>query len=311
MKKEVRVFAPASVSNVACGFDVMGFVIDQPGDEVLLRLSENPGIRITRITGDGGRLPYDAAENTAGAPVTAICSYLNIDAGIEIEIHKKMPLGSGLGSSAASAVAAAFAADRLLEAGLPKDKLLEFALKGEQIASGAIHADNVAPSLYGGFVLIRGYDPIDIVEIPVPEDLCCIVLHPDIEINTKESRRLLPREVPMEAAKTHWGNTAGLVAGLMKGDYGLISRSLKDVIVEPIRGRFIPCYERIKSAAIEAGALGCNISGSGPSIFALTDSYDRAAVIGENMKAALERSINSEIFISGINRQGPVVLEEK
>lgn len=311
MKKEVRVFAPASVSNVACGFDIMGFAIDYPGDEVVLRITDEPGVRITKITGDGGKLPLNPVENTAGAPVLAICDYASFKGGIEIEVHKKMPLGSGLGSSAASAVAAAFAADKLLELNLTKSQLLEFAIKGEQIASGAVHADNVAPSLYGGFILIRGYNPPDIVEIPVPENLFCTVLHPDTEINTKESRKLLPFQVPLEAAKTQWGNTAGLIAGLMKSDFDLISRSLKDVIVEPVRKSTIPCYEKIKQAALDAGAVGCNISGSGPSIFAFADSLSTAHLVGEQMRLALDENIKSDIYVSAINRQGPVVLESK
>ncbi|MGE5350491.1 MAG: homoserine kinase [Acidobacteriota bacterium] len=311
MKKEVRVFAPASVSNVACGFDVMGFAIDYPGDEVVLRLTDKPGVRIVKITGDGGKLPLNPEENTAGAPVIAMRDYAQYTGGIEIEVNKKMPLGSGLGSSAASAVAAAFAANKLLELNLSKDMLLDFAIMGEKIASGAVHADNVAPSLYGGFILIRGYNPPDIVEIPVPENLFCTVLHPGIEINTKESRRLLPKQVTLEDAKTQWGNTAGLIAGLMKSDFGLISRSLKDVIIEPARKSTIPCYEYIKQAALDAGALGCNISGSGPSIFAFADSLAKANFVGEKMRLALDKNIESEIYVSRINRRGPVVIESK
>lgn len=309
MKRRVRAFAPASVSNVACGFDVMGFAIDNPGDEVTLTISSTPGVRIRRITGDEGRLPLTASDNTAGAPVISMMKHLGIDCGVEIDIYKNMPLGSGLGSSAASAVAAAVAADALFESGLTKDKLLHFALQGEQIASGAIHADNVAPSLYGGFVLIRGYDPIDIIEIPVPDSLWCTVIHPDVEINTKESRRLLPKEIPMESAKTHWGNTAGLIAGLMKQDFGLISRSIKDVVIEPVRGRFIPCYYEMKAAAMASGALGCNISGSGPSVFALSSSHETAAEAGAQMQKALDKKISSQIYISRINNHGACIKE--
>ncbi|MCU7493824.1 MAG: homoserine kinase [Ignavibacteria bacterium] len=311
MKKEVRVFAPASVSNVACGFDIMGFAIEKPGDEVVLRLAEKPGVRITKITGDQGKLPLDPEVNTAGAPVIALREYASFKGGIEIEIHKKMALGSGLGSSAASAVAAAFAADRLLGLELSKSQLLDFAIIGEKIASGAVHADNVAPSLYGGFILIRGYNPPDIVEIPVPEGLFCTVIHPHTEINTRESRKLLPALVTLEDAKTQWGNTAGLIAGLMKPDFGLIARSLQDVIIEPARKSTIPCYEKIKQASLEAGALGCNISGSGPSIFALSDSLSTARLVGEKMRLALDGNIGSEVYVSAINRRGPYVIEEK
>ncbi|MGE5496874.1 MAG: homoserine kinase [Syntrophothermus sp.] len=307
MKKEIRVFAPASVSNVACGFDVMGFAIDEPGDEVVLRLTEAPGVTIKKITGDGGKLPLDAAHNTAGAPVIAMLNALGCRSGIELEIHKKMPLGSGLGSSAASAVAAAFGVNELLDAGLSKHEILPFALEGEKIASGAIHADNVAPCLWGGFILVRGYDPIDVVEIPVPGELFCAVIHPDIEINTKESRRLLPKEIPLKKAITQWGNTAGLIAGLMKGDYGLISRSIEDVIIEPVRAPFIPKYKEMKAAALEAGALGCNISGSGPSLFALCSSHEAARKSAEAMSSVLSGS-EHQIYISKVNTAGPKVI---
>jgi homoserine kinase len=309
MKKEIRVFAPASVSNVACGFDIMGFAIDQPGDEVLLRITENSGVKISSISGDNGKLPLDPTKNTAGAPVLAILKHLGLNNGIDIEIHKKMPLGSGLGSSAASAVAAAFAMNELFEAGLSKKELLPFAIEGEKIASGAVHADNVAPCLYGGFVLIRGYDPIDVIEIPFPDDLYCTVLHSQVVINTLEARRILPKEIPLQKAKTQWGNTAGLIAGLMKKDYELISRSLVDVIIEPVRAGLIPGYEKIKNAALEAGALGCNISGSGPAIFALSTSKERAEEIGKAMKAEIDKiNLAGTVYISKINKQGPKII---
>jgi homoserine kinase len=290
MNKEIKVFASASVSNVACGFDIMGFAIDQPGDEVTLRLNEHPGVRITNICGDSGKLPADPTKNTAGAPIIALLKHLGINVGIDMEIHKKMPLGSGLGSSAASAVAA----------------------EGEKIASGAVHADNVAPCLYGGFVLIRGYNPIDVIEIPVPDELHCTIIHSQIEINTIEARRILPKEIPLIKAKTQWGNTAGLIAGLMKKDFGLISRSLVDVIIEPVRAGLIPGYEKIKNAAMEAGALGCNISGSGPAIFALSTSKEKAEEIGKAMQTEVDKiDLKNTVYISKINKQGPRVVEEK
>jgi homoserine kinase len=309
MKKEIKVFAPASVSNVACGFDIMGFAIDQPGDEVILKINENSGVKITKITGDSGKLPLDPAKNTAGAPIIALLKHLGLNIGVEIEIHKKMPLGSGLGSSAASAVAASFAMNEMLHAKLTKKELLPFAIEGEKIASGAVHADNVAPCLYGGFVLIRGYNPIDVVEIPVPDDLYCTIIHSQIEINTLEARKILPQEISLQKAKTQWGNTAGLIAGLMKQDYGLISRSLVDVVIEPVRASLIPGYDKIKNAAMEAGALGSNISGSGPAIFALSNSKEKAEEIGRAMKAEVDKiNLSSTVYISKINKQGPKVL---
>ncbi len=309
MLKEIRVFAPASVSNIACGFDAMGFAIDNPGDEVVLRFTDNVGLTIKTITGDNNQLSYNISENTAGAPVAALMKDFNIQQGVEIEIHKKMALGSGLGSSAASAVAAAYAANILFELNLSLLELLPYAIKGEEIASGAVHADNVAPCLFGGFILIRSYSPIDIVELPVPDNLYCTIIHPNIIINTKESRKLLPVDVPLRSAITHWGNTAGLVAGLYKNDISLIGRSIEDVIVEPVRGMLIPGYYDIKDAAYEAGAAGCNISGSGPSIFALSNSLMVANNVGARMKDAANRAgLSSNIYVSTINKVGPKVL---
>jgi len=309
MEKEIRVFAPATVSNVACGFDTMGFAIDQPGDEVILRFKNSPGISITKITGDNGKLTYDPSKNTAGAPVISLSKHLDLKFGIEIEIHKKMPLGSGLGSSAASAVAAAFALNELTEAGLSKKELLPFAIEGEKIASGSVHADNVAPCLYGGFILIRGYNPIDIVEIPVPENLFCTVIHPHIEIKTKEAREILPKEIPLKSAITQWGNAAGLIAGFLKNDFGLISRSLEDVIIEPVRAKLIPFFDKVKKVALDKGALGCSISGSGPSIFALSNSEETAIKIGDAMrKIVSNENLANEIYISKINNAGPIII---
>jgi len=310
MKNEIKVFAPASVSNVGCGFDVMGFAINQPGDDIILRLKDTAGVVITKITGDNGKITYDPNLNTAGAPVISLLKYLGMEKqGVEIEIQKKMPLGSGIGSSAASAVGAAYAANIILNANLPKNEVLNFALEGEKIASGAIHADNVAPCLYGGFILIRGYNPIDIVEIPVPDNLYCTIIYPHIEIKTKEAREILPKEVKLVDAKTHWGNTAGLIAGLMKKDLDLVSRSIQDVIIEPVRAKLIPNYYEIKNAAIKAGSLGCNISGSGPSIFALSSSLDSAKSIGEAMRKEVEKiRLGCDVYVSKINKEGPRIL---
>lgn len=310
MKKELKIFAPASVSNVGCGFDVMGFAIDSPGDEVTLRLKDEPGVVISKITGDNGKISYDPYQNTAGAPVISLLNFLNKkNQGIEIEIHKKMPLGSGIGSSAASAVAAAFGANLILEANLSKYDVLNLALEGEKIASGSIHADNVAPCLFGGFILIRGYNPIDIVEIPTPDNLFCTIIYPHLEIKTKEAREMLPKNVTLTDAKIHWGNTAGLIAGLMKNDFDLISRSIQDVIVEPVRSKLIPNYYNIKSAALDAGAIGCNISGSGPSLFALSSSFETANKIGTAMEKEVQKgSLNYNVYISKINKSGPKII---
>lgn len=312
MLQEVRVFAPATISNIGCGFDIMGFAVEEPGDQIVLKISNKKGVRITSIKGDNGKLPYAPEKNTAGAPIISMLKKYAPSLGIEIEIDKKMPFGSGLGSSAASAVAGAFAMNKLLELNLSPYELLPFALEGEVIASGSIHADNVAPSLYGGFTLIRDYNPIDIIKIECPDNLFCSILHPNIEISTKEAREILPKEITLSNAITQWGNCSGLVAGLLMNDFSLIGRSIKDVVVEPYRAKLIPGYYQIQKAAVEAGALGCNISGSGPSIFALSKGKESAQKVGEAMlKKLYDSKIEGQLYISPINKQGPKVIYSK
>jgi len=310
MKTHVSAFAPASVSNVAAGFDIMGFALDQPGDTVTIRLSESPGVRITKISGSDCELPRDPARNTAGAPVLALARMMGYSKGLEIEIHKGLSVGSGLGSSAASAVAAAVACNAILQAGLSNDELLPFAIEGEKIASEAVHVDNLAPCLWGGFILVRGYHPIDVVHLRVPHDLWCTVIHPHIEIETKESRKLLPRAVPLVDVVTQTGNAAGLVAGLLTGDLALLGRSLHDVIAEPVRGKHIPGFAGMKEAALKAGALGCSISGSGPALFALCDSKKTGGMIGAAMGQVLDRlGCPYDTYVSTINCTGARVLD--
>ncbi len=309
MKKEIRVFAPATVANVACGFDILGFAIEQPGDEVFIRLTDTPGVNILKITGDQGRLPLAAEKNTVSVSILALLKHLKSTQGFEIELTKRMPLGSGLGSSAASAVAGVFAANLLLGNPLTKKELLPFATEGERIACGSAHADNAAPALLGGFVLIRSYQPLDVIQISTP-DLFCTVLHPQIEIRTEDARKILKKQILFKDAITQWGNIAGLVAGLMKSDYDLIRRSLQDVIIEPVRSILIPGFHEIKQAALESGALGCSISGSGPSVFALSSTLEIASEAGTAMQAIMTNlKIASEIYISKINPIGPRIVE--
>lgn len=312
MKKEIRVFAPATVSNIGCGFDVMGFALESPGDEIVLRTSDKPGVTITSITGDMGKLTLDPLKNTAGLPVVEMHRDFGLKCGVEIEIHKKMPFGSGLGSSAASAAGAAFAFNHLFKLNLTRLQLLRYAQAGEMIASGSEHADNVAPCLWGGFILIRGYNPVDIVPITLKKSLFCTVIHPHIEISTKESRKLLPENISIKDAVAQWGNCAALTAGLLTGDYELIGRSLEDRYAEPVRGKFIPEYKSIKEAAIKSGALGSNISGSGPSVFALSQNREIASKAGDAMKSVLDNiGLGSDIYISEINNTGPVIIDLK
>lgn len=306
----IKVYAPATVANVACGFDVLGFALNEPGDELILTKNNLEHIRITQITGDEGKLPTNPQKNTAGVVVEHFLRHIDKKQGFDIEIHKKMPLGSGLGSSAASAAAALFAVNQLMGNPLSKQELVPFALEGERAACGSGHADNVAPALLGGFVLIRGYDPLDVIAIPTPPNLVATVIHPHIEIRTEDARSILKKSILLKDAITQWGNIGGLIAGLMKNDMELIRRSLQDVVIEPIRALLIPSFDAIKQSAMDAGALGCSISGSGPSIFALSHDLSVAQNIGIAMrKTLLEIGIESDLYVSPINLEGPRILD--
>ncbi|HPB00547.1 MAG TPA: homoserine kinase [Candidatus Marinimicrobia bacterium] len=310
--KSVTVFAPATVANVACGFDIFGFAVNEPGDVAKVTLRENPGVEITRITGDNGKLPKAAEKNTAGFAALRYLETIQSQQGVSIELHKKMPLSSGLGSSAASAVAVLFAINTLFDNRLTKSELLSIALQSEKLACGAAHADNVAPALFGGFLLIRENNPPDIVELPVPENLYCTIIHPEIEINTADARNILAPNVPLKDAVKQWANTAGLVAGLYRKDLTLISRSMNDYIIEPQRARLIPHFYEMKKAALDRGALGCSISGSGPSLFALSNSQEIAQKIAGSMSAVLANyKICNQIYISTINTEGPKIIAQE
>jgi len=308
--QSIKVFAPASVSNVGPGFDILGFALHEPGDEIILTKTNNDKLVINKITGDNGKLPFEVERNTASVAIKSLMDKYEIRVGISVEINKKMGLGSGLGSSAASAVAAVVAANELLELGLDKNQLLEHALAGEFVASKAIHADNVAPALFGGIVLIRDYNPIDIIQIPPPKDLYCTIIYPDIEIKTSEARAILPGNVPLKDMISQTGNIASLIYGLSTSDYELISRSLNDAVIEPVRSELITGYSEIKKAAIDAGALGSSISGSGPSLFALSNSEDVANKIAVDTKTVVDSlGIGSVTYVSKINEIGPKILD--
>jgi len=308
--ESIRVFAPATVANVTCGFDVLGFAVNSPGDEVILRKTNGDKIIIKAIHGDGGRLTLDPYFNTVSISIIKFFESLGIRQGLEVELHKHMPLGSGLGSSAASSVAGVFAVNKLLGLNKSVQEMLPFAMEGERIACGAAHADNVAPCLFGGFVLVRSYDPLEVVKIDTPKGMYCSLVHPHVEVQTKDARNVLPKEISLKDAVIQWGNVAGLVAGLMKSDFGLIGRSMQDVIVEPARAGLIPGYASVKESAMHAGAIGCGISGSGPSMFALSDSEEKANKIVVAMAAAFSKmSIASDSFVSEVNQQGPLVID--
>jgi homoserine kinase len=306
-RERVSVFAPATVANVASGFDVLGFALDSPGDLATLSRSAEKGIRVVSITGDDGRLPRDPKKNTAAVAVAAFMAAIDHPFGVDIALEKRMPLSSGLGSSAASAVAAVTAANILAGRPLAVRDLLPFTIEAERIACGSAHADNVAPSLLGGFVLIRSYEPLDIVQLPVPKGLSCAVVHPHAELRTEDSRRVLKKEIRLADAIRQWGNLAALVAALYNGDLQLLGRSLQDVVAEPTRSLLIPGFAAVKAAALEAGALGCSISGSGPSVFALCATSETSARAGAAMVTAFqEAGLESDLYVSAVNTKGPV-----
>jgi homoserine kinase len=307
--RAVTVFAPATVANVASGFDVLGFALERPGDAVTVRRTERTGVVVTSITGDGGRLPKDPAKNTAAVAVQAFLESVGSPFGAEIAVEKRMPLASGLGSSAASAVAAVHAVNLLAGGERAPRELLPFTLLAEKAACGAAHADNTAPSLLGGFVLIRSYDPLDVLRLPVPAGLACAVVHPHTEVKTEDARRILKKELRLADAIRQWGNLAALVASLYEGDLALLGRSLQDVVAEPVRSLLIPGFAGVKRAALAAGALGCSISGSGPSVFALCATADVAAGAGAAMVEAFRATgLASDLFLSAVNTTGPTVL---
>jgi len=303
----IKVFAPASVANVAVGYDILGFALDAPGDEIIVRFADHKGIKISKITGAKG-LPYEVEKNTAGFAAQQVLKHLGEeDRGFDFEIHKKMPFGSGLGSSAASAVAGVMAVNELLNRPLEKKDLLKFAVAGEQIADGAWHADNVAPSLMGGMVLIRDNPTLDVHRLTVPKGLYVSVIYPHVKILTKDSRSILRDQLPLNDVVSQTGNLAGFIVGLYRTDLDLIKRSLQDLLIEPQRKRLIPHFDQVKNAALEAGALGCSISGAGPSIFALSENSLVAEQVGAQMeKIFVDNKIKCQLFQSGINQEGAI-----
>lgn len=308
--KSIKAFAPATVANVSCGFDIFGFAVEAPADEVVVTLKDKPGVTISKITGDEGRLPLESSRNTSGVAVQEYLKAIGSNRGAEIVLHKNLPLGSGMGSSAASSVAALVAINHLHDSPYTREQLLPFAMEAERIACGSAHADNVAPSLLGGFVLIRSYSPLDVTRIPTPDGLYCTLVHPHLELKTEDSRRVLKSAIPMKDAITQWGNIAGLVVGLMKPDFGLITRSLQDVIAEPIRSVLIPGFDHIKSVSIKNGALGCGISGSGPTIFSLSTGESIAKRVGDAIQQEFNSmKLKSDVFVSKINPMGARIEE--
>jgi len=305
--KEIKIFCPATIANLSCGFDVLGLCLEAIGDEMIIRKSDVKGIRITKIV--GADLPLETSKNVAGVAALAILDAIDYEFGFDIEIYKNIKAGSGIGSSAASAAGVVFGINELIGKPFTRKELVAFAMKGEAIASGSEHADNVAPAILGGITLVRSYTPLDIIKIESPSELYVTVIHPQIELKTSEMRAVLQPMITLKSAIVQWGNLGGLIAGFYTSDYELISRSLHDEIVEPLRGPFIPKFDLIKKVALENGALGSGISGSGPSIFALSKGIETANKIAKAMSVVYDEiELPYEIHVSKVNSEGVKVI---
>jgi len=303
--EEVTAFAPGSVSNLGPGFDILGLAVAGPGDTVTARRVPGSGVRIARVEGDGGRLPREAERNTAGVAAAATLRRAGVDAGVELVLRKGMPIGSGLGSSAASAAAAAYAVNLLLGSPLPVEALVEPCLEAEAAVSGR-HADNVAPALLGGLVLVRSVDPVDVLRLPVPAGLTIAVVTPAFDLPTREARAALPKVVPLQAMVRNSANIAALVAACHTGDLALLRRAVVDDVVAPVRVALIPGCGAVIRAALDAGALGSTVSGAGPSVFALCDSEGIARAAAEAMRAAFREAggLDSTAVVSPADAPG-------
>jgi len=305
---KIKIFAPATVANVSCGFDVLGLCLDSVGDEMIIRKTTKKGIVISKIIGQV--LPLEPLENVAGVAAMALLDKLNLDFGFDIEIHKNIKPGSGIGSSAASAAGAVFGINKLLDEPFSLPELIPFAMEGERLASGSAHADNVAPALLGGFTLVRSYQPLDVIKIEAPKELYTTVIHPQIELKTSDSRAVLKQKISMQKMTVQIGNLGGLISGLYTSNYDLIARSLHDEIVEPHRKILIPEFDALKQAALHAGALGSGISGSGPSVFALSKGKKTAQNVGKAFASVYKNlGIEFDIHISKINSKGIKILD--
>jgi homoserine kinase len=310
--QSVTAWAPATVANVSCGFDIMGFAIRGTGDKVTVSLNSGLSGDDVVLTGPFGHLiPAARNKNTAGVAVDAYLKTTgNMDLHPVIALEKNMPLGSGMGSSAASSAAAVFALNHLLGSPLPVSELIPFAMEGERIACGSAHADNVAPALLGGFVLIRSYDPLDIITIQCPEDLFCAVVHPQIELKTNDARRILKQDISMADVIRQSANAASFMVALARGDYDLLGRSMQDLLAEPRRTQLIPGFDRAKQNALQAGAAGCGISGSGPSVFALCRGEITARSVSVTIQQAFrDAGLESDAWVSSPNAPGTTVIE--
>ena len=305
--KKIKIHSPATVANLVCGFDILGMALEEPFDIMELVLLDEPVVIIRNV--DDFNLPDEAAKNVAGVVLLSIMERMENSIGFEVIIEKQIKPGSGIGSSAASAAGAAVAANHLLGNIFSPDELVQFAMNGEKLASGVKHADNIAPCIAGGVSLIRSIHPLDIVALAAP-DLFVTIVHPQIEVRTSDARQILKEKIFLKDAIRQWGNIAGLVTGFLKNDHGLISRSLEDVIIEPVRSILIPGFDEVKRKCREAGALGGGISGSGPSIFMLSSEEKTARQVETVMKDVYQRiGIDYNTYVTTINKKGVRIKE--
>lgn len=309
LANEIAVFAPATVANVACGFDILSLALESPGDVVRLVPNDSGSLVIKNIEGDQGLLPREIDKNAVTVVIRDYLKHIGIQQGIDVYIKKQMLSGSGLGSSAASAVAAGVAINALFENRLTKNELLPLCINGEEAACGSRIADNVSASLFGGINLIQSYEPLQIHHLPVPEELYCAVIHPHVIVLTKEAREILPKDFPLKNIIKQTAFVATFVAALYESDYKLLANALQDVLIEPYRKTLIPHFDEIKNAAYQKHALGCSISGSGPSVFALCKGNEIAETVGQAMLSVMKgKGIETDLHISKINKQGAIIL---
>ncbi len=305
---QIKIFSPATVANVSCGFDCLGFAVNDIGDTMTFTKTKDKGVKIVGIS--GADLPYENDKNAASAVALAMLQLHPVNFGLEIEIHKGFTPGSGLGSSAASAAGAAFAVNELLDQPFSQLELTKFAMIGEQVACGSPIADNVAAAIHGGFILVQQYSPLHIIKIPVPQELMLVAIHPQVQVKTKDARDVLPKDIPLEDAVTQWANVGGLISGLYTNDYDVIASSLQDIIVEPARKHLIPHFDAVKQTAIDSGALSAGISGSGPTIFALCKGEEDAKNVHKNIDDLYRnKGIDYTMILSKINTKGVTILE--
>ena len=309
-EKSIKVRATASVANVSCGFDCIGYAIVEPADILKINLKDSPGLDITLSGTKADTITTVVKYNTAGKAILSLLNNLGTNQGFNVHIEKGVPPGSGLGSSAASAAAAVVGVNELLGNPLKLDELLVHGMAGEAVASGGFHADNIAPALFGGMILIRSYDPLDILQLPVPENLFSTTVLPDFTVNTKDARRMLPKRVPLKSAVEQAGQLAGFTMGLHKNDFDLLGRSMVDLFAEPVRAELIPGYHIVRQTAMDTGAIGCGISGSGPALFALCDSEEISRKVGIAMVDSFKKNgLNSIAYPSPIQRKPPEILD--